>query len=296
MRAYLELMRPANIVTALADILAGFATAGAVEVLGMRTGAELLPSLAWLLFSTAGLYGGGVVLNDYFDAELDASERPERPIPSGRVPRRNAGVVGGILLLIGIAAAAVVSVVSAGIAFAIALWVVSYDAYGKHHPILGPLNMGMCRGGNLLLGVSAVPAMIGRMWFLATLPLLYIAAVTAVSRGEVHGGRRRTGFVALVFVGLVIAGLLGLGVLPEYDVLRAVPFLLIFTIAVVPAFIQAALDPQAGHVRAAVKRGVLSLILMNATLAAGFGGWMIGLATIALLPVPILFAKAFAVT
>lgn len=295
-RAYLELMRPANIVTALADILAGFAASGAVSLLGTQTGANLLPSLMWLLLSTAGLYGGGVVLNDYFDAALDATERPERPIPSGRVSRRNAGILGAILLLIGIAAAAMVSMLSAGIAFAIALWVVTYDIYGKHHSILGPVNMGMCRGGNLLLGVSAVPVMVGQLWFLAILPVLYIAAVTTVSRGEVHGGQRRTVIVSLVFVVLVIIGLLGLGVIPEYEIIRAVPFLLVFTIAVVPAFIQAAVDPQAGHIRAAVKRGVISLILMDATLAAGFGGWVIGLVTAVLLAFSILLAKAFAVT
>lgn len=295
-RAYLELMRPANIVTALADILAGFAASGAVSLLGTQTGANLLPSLMWLLLSTAGLYGGGVVLNDYFDAALDATERPERPIPSGRVSRRNAGILGAILLLIGIAAAAMVSMLSAGIAFAIALWVVTYDIYGKHHSILGPVNMGMCRGGNLLLGVSAVPVMVGQLWFLAILPVLYIAAVTTVSRGEVHGGQRRTVIVSLVFVVLVIIGLLGLGVIPEYEIIRAVPFLLVFTIAVVPAFIQAAVDPQAGHIRAAVKRGVISLILMDATLAAGFGGWVIGLVTAVLLVFSILLAKAFAVT
>lgn len=295
-RAYLELVRPANIVTALADVLAGFAASGAVSLLGTMTGADLLPSLAWLLLSTAALYGGGVVLNDFFDAELDLRERPERPIPSGRVPRRNAGIVGAILLFIGVAAAVMVSVLSAGIAFAIALWIVSYDAYGKHRPILGPLNMGMCRGGNLLLGVSVVPAMVGELWFLAILPLLYITAVTTISRGEVHGGRRRTVIVALVFVGLVILGLLGLGSLAEYDVFRAVPFLLVFAIAVVPPLVQAAVDPQAGNIRTAVKRGVLSLILMDAALAAGFGGWTIGLATAALLPVSILIARAFAVT
>lgn len=289
-------MRPANIVTALADILAGFAASGAVSLLGTQTGANLLPSLMWLLLSTAGLYGGGVVLNDYFDAALDATERPERPIPSGRVSRRNAGILGAILLLIGIAAAAMVSMLSAGIAFAIALWVVTYDIYGKHHSILGPVNMGMCRGGNLLLGVSAVPVMVGQLWFLAILPVLYIAAVTTVSRGEVHGGQRRTVIVSLVFVVLVIIGLLGLGVIPEYEIIRAVPFLLVFTIAVVPAFIQAAVDPQAGHIRAAVKRGVISLILMDATLAAGFGGWVIGLVTAVLLAFSILLAKAFAVT
>ena len=40
-----------------------------------------------------------MVLNDVFDAEVDARERPERPIPSGRVSlqRRNGGRLGAVV-------------------------------------------------------------------------------------------------------------------------------------------------------------------------------------------------------
>ncbi|NEP43227.1 MAG: UbiA family prenyltransferase, partial [Okeania sp. SIO2H7] len=75
--AYLQLMRPANIITAHADILVGYAASGATDPY----------RLGWLLLATTGLYGDGVVFNDVFDAELDAIERPERPIPSDRASR-----------------------------------------------------------------------------------------------------------------------------------------------------------------------------------------------------------------
>ena len=83
-RPYLELLRPANVVTALADVLAGFAIAG----LGNRA------ALPWLLLATAALYAGGIVLNDVFDRDIDSSERPERPIPSGRVSVAAAAALG----------------------------------------------------------------------------------------------------------------------------------------------------------------------------------------------------------
>ena len=44
-------------------------------------------------------------LNDFFDAEVDAVERPERPIPSGRISRSTAGCVGWSLLAAGVLAA-----------------------------------------------------------------------------------------------------------------------------------------------------------------------------------------------
>src|SRR5690349_1177076 len=124
---YLQLMRPANLVTAAADILAGFAAAGAAN----------FAALPWLLASTIGLYGGGVVLNDLFDRELDAAERPERPLPSGRATARGAAALGFGLLAFGIGAAAIASLPSGALALLIALAAVLYDAWGKHRRIFG---------------------------------------------------------------------------------------------------------------------------------------------------------------
>src|SRR5262249_57822001 len=95
-----------------------------------------------LLLATAALYAGGVVLNDVFDAWLDALERPERPIPSGRVTRRAAGVFGGALLAVGVAAALIASLLSGAVAALIAACAVVYDGWGKHRPVTGAGHMG----------------------------------------------------------------------------------------------------------------------------------------------------------
>ena len=287
--AYLQMMRPANIVTAWADILAGFAASGAVELINIQV-------LGWLLLATTGLYGGGIVLNDVFDAELDAQERPERPIPSGRASRQGATLLGSALLVTGVVAAAQVSLLSATLACGIALAATLYDAVGKHHPILGPVNMGACRGGNLLLGISAVPAMIGEHWFLAVIPIIYIAAVTTISRGEVHGAKNITGIIALLLIGLVIAGLLGLGLLQDYQVLAALPFVALFAVRVLLPFIKAVREPKPEQIRIAVKAGVLSLIVLDATVAAGFATLPYGLLVLSLLPISMALAQIFAVT
>ncbi|HCF28508.1 MAG TPA: polyprenyltransferase [Cyanobacteria bacterium UBA11049] len=282
-------MRPANIVTAWADILAGFAASGAVGLINIQV-------LGWLLLSTTGLYGGGIVLNDVFDAELDAKERPERPIPSGRASRQGATLLGSVLLVVGVVAAAQVSLLSATIACSIALAATLYDAFGKHHPILGPLNMGACRGGNLLLGISAISAMLGEHWFLAIIPVIYIAAITTISRGEVHGAKGITGIIALSLIGLVIAGLLGLGLLQDYQVLAALPFVALFAVRVLQPFIKAVLEPKPEQIRIAVKAGVLSLIVLDATVAAGFATLPYGLLVLSLLPISMALAQIFAVT
>jgi 4-hydroxybenzoate polyprenyltransferase len=283
---YLQLMRPANLVTAAADVLAGFAAAGLSN----------LAALPWLLVSTVGLYGGGVVLNDFFDRELDAVERPERPIPSGRATARGAASLGAVLLAVGIGAASLASPTSGALALLIAGCAVLYDMWGKHQRILGPLNMGACRGLNLLLGVSAVPAMPGQRWYLALIPVAYIAAITAVSAGEVHGGKRGAGLLALGLIGGVFLALLALAATPEFHLLALLPFLTLLAIRVLPPFWRAYLEPQPGLIRAAVKAGVLSLIVLDATIAAGYAGPFYGLLVLALLFVAAGMARLFAVT
>lgn len=298
--AYLKLMRPANIVTSWADVLAGFAASGSVvlfnEVIEEQASSGTAVSLAWLLIATTGLYGGGVVFNDVFDAELDAKERPERPIPSGRASRQGATLLGSLLLLVGLVAASQVSWLSATLALGIAFAALLYDAFGKHHPFLGPLNMGVCRGGNLLLGISAVPAMVGELWFLALIPIVYIAAVTTISRGEVHGAKSSTGVIALLLIGIVIAGLLGLRLLNDYELVAALPFVALFALRVLLPFVKAVLEPTPEQIRTAVKAGVLSLIVLDATLAAGFASPLYGLLVLSLLPISMALARMFAVT
>lgn len=257
--------------------------------------ATLVP-LACLLVATTGLYGGGVVFNDVFDAELDSQERPERPIPSGRASRQGAILLGSLLLLVGVVAAFQVSWLSAILAPSIAVAALLYDAFGKHHPVLGPLNMGVCRGGNLLLGISVVPAMVGEYWFLALIPIVYIAAVTAISRGEVHGTQGNTRIIALLLIGIVIAGLVGLGLLKDYEVLAALPFLALFAGRVLLPLIKAVREPTPNQIRIAVKAGVLSLIVLDATVAAGFSSLFYGLLVLSLLALSIALAQIFAVT
>ncbi len=295
--AYLQLMRPANIITAWGDILAGYAASGFVLLISQeQIEPTTLVPLTWLLLSTTGLYGGGVVFNDVFDAQIDAQERPERPIPSGRASRQGATWLGSILLAIGVAAASQVTLLSFTLAAIIALAALLYDGIAKHHPWLGPLNMGVCRGGNLLLGMSFLPAMVEQRWFLALIPIAYIAAITAISQGEVHGGKSSTGYFAVLIMGTVIMVFFALGLLPDYQILAALPLAVVLTVRILPAFVKAAREPSPELIQGAVKAGILSLIVLDATLAAGFAGWPYGLLVLSLLPISTALGKLFAVT
>ncbi|WDT75423.1 MAG: UbiA-like protein EboC [Candidatus Manganitrophus sp.] len=285
LKSYLELIRAANLWTAAADIFAGAAVVGAAG-----------PAILLLALSTIGLYGGGVVLNDVFDAERDAAERPERPIPSGRVSRRSAALFGTVLLLFGIGAAFMTGLASGLLAIAIALSAVCYDAWTKEHPIVGPLNMGLCRGLNLLLGLSAAPLLLFDYAPLGLIPLTYIAAVTLTSKGEVHGGRQKTILLSIGLIGAVLLALAAIAFQSAIPLWETLPFLALFVFRVVPPFWEAYRVPQAVLIRTTVKRGVLSIVLLDATLAALYAGFLPGLMISLLALFASRTARLFAVT
>jgi 4-hydroxybenzoate polyprenyltransferase len=285
-RAYLQVMRPPNLVTAAADVVAGYAVAGQV----------LSWSLGPLVCSGVALYAGGVVLNDYFDRHVDEVERPERPIPSGRIPASRVAGMGVSLLVLGVLAAFGASVGSGILAVSIAVCAWLYDGWAKRLQVVGPLLMGVCRGLNLLLGVSAVPAACGDWWFLALLPVGYVAGITVMSRGEVTGGSRMTVLLAFATFGAVFGAFLVLGLAAEFQLRWAGLFLMFLGYRILPAMWRAWNIPDAANLRMAVRSGVLSLIVLDAAIAAGFAGPGYGIAVVALLAVAAWLARSFAVT
>jgi 4-hydroxybenzoate polyprenyltransferase len=293
---FLRLMRLANIVTAISDILAGVAIASfAVQI--EWTNISFTPVLL-LILSTIGLYGGGVVFNDVFDADLDKIERPERPIPSGLIPKNTAAFFAALLLVLAIIAAAFVHEKKFSSSFFLAVTTaiaaVVYDKWGKHHSLLGPLNMGLCRGLNLLLGMSIFPEVLSQYWWISLIPIIYIAAITMISRGEVHGGKKTTMVGAVFLYGIVIVSIL---VFAFYNrAYYALGFLLLFGVLIFPPLLKALRDPRGPLIGKAVKAGVISLIVMNASWAAAFGSFYFALVILLLLPLSFWLAKAFAVT
>ncbi|PJZ84214.1 UbiA-like protein EboC [Leptospira harrisiae] len=285
-KGYLTLLRPANVVTALADILAGMAIVGFVWN-------DKSPIL--LLFSTICLYGGGVVLNDFFDIAIDTKERPERPIPSGKVSKHSALIFGSVLLGIGILFAYLYQNQSGWISIFIVFSILAYNRFAKHHPVLGPLVMGICRGGNLVLGMSLVENIELYQFFLSVLPIVYIGAITMISRDEVHGGKKTP---------LMVAGVLCLMVVVSQLILSfrlgnfffSFPFALLHFGMIFPPLISAYQSPVGPKIGKAVKMGVLSLIILNATFASSFGFVFVAVFILCLLPVSLLLAKYFSVT
>ncbi|MBU2903851.1 UbiA-like protein EboC [Arenibacter algicola] len=296
LKGYLRLARPANLPTAAADVLAGAAISGVF--MGVSLNADwnlsILGDLALLVFSSVFLYAAGVVLNDVFDHKLDKTERPERPIPSGLVSVQAAAIFGGVLMNLGVLFSFLVGSVSGMVAVSLGLSILLYDALGKHHSFFGPLNMGVCRGLNLLLGVSILGDFSNWVYFV--LPVLYIAAITLISRGEVHGNNKSHIIFAGGLYSVVILGIVVLFSTSGLNLLEAIPFLILFAFLIFRPLLKAYAENSPKNIKKAVMAGVISIIVLDATLAVGFSYWWVGLLTLLLLPLSIFLSKLFAVT
>ena len=147
-RTWLQLVRAPNLFTVPGDPLAGY-------FLHLATGGRLDHRLPMAVAASLGLYSFGLLLNDLVDIREDKRDRPTRPLPS-----RAANVYTVLAVAIGLALVALVvcfatskSTFLVGVTLLAAI--ILYNSWAKKIAILGPLNMGLCRGLSLLLGATA---------------------------------------------------------------------------------------------------------------------------------------------
>lgn len=304
-RAYAELMRVANVLTAISNVWMGmiFATGG---LPGWRA--------VGITLTSALIYSGGMVLNDVFDAEVDARERPERPIPSGRVALPTARVLGWALLASGFLAAWMIArftptTAPGVIATLLIAAVVGYDR-GLKATAWGPAVMGACRLLNVLMGLSVASTKIG--WYALPLDVnttpaiamgVYIWAVSWFARSEVTESRK--GVLAVAAAGTLIALVLfasipfGRDEIRERLVLEPVGWIVLWIVvagSILRRMVAAILQPTPAHVQKAVGNALLSIIVIDAAVCLGFAQPYWACAVLALLAPAMLLAQVFKVT
>ncbi|HEX3999256.1 MAG TPA: UbiA family prenyltransferase [Pirellulales bacterium] len=297
LRAYLQLFRTPNVFTAIADLTMGY--------LFVRPRLEPPQYYVPLLLASGLMYTAGMVLNDVFDIEIDRVERPERPLPSGRIELGWARQLGFEMLSAGAALAVVVAVLlrdwrPAGLAVGLAALIVLYNRVLKA-TFLGPIAMGGCRFLNVLLGMSAASAAWeGNNYLIAGGIGIYIVGVSWFARGEAEDDIHR----GPLFWGTILMAL-GIVLLASYPrahwtggqdvaaVFRQHPenlawLLLAFTIGF--RTVRAIVQPYSVFVQEAVRYCLMSLITFDAiiTFAHSESIWLAGGIFALVLPMTIL--------
>lgn len=200
-RTLLSLGRVSNLPTVWSNTLAGVVLAGASPVTW-----NMLP----LLLAMSMAYVGGMFLNDAFDREVDAKERPERPIPSGEIKAADVFAAGFTLL----AGAIIFSFITAlswsgsiattvALAFTLTAAIVLYDCWHKNNK-LSPLIMGACRMLVYLVAAYAAHTTPNALVYWGALAVLaYLIGLTFVAKQE-NTGRLSTQW-PLALLGVPIA-------------------------------------------------------------------------------------------
>ena len=295
---YLKLIRLPNVFTAPSNVFVGYSA-----TLYDKGGDGVV--LGGLAVSSALLYISGVVLNDYFDIEVDRVERPDRPLPSGKVRKKTAAILAIFAI---VAANLITAVVSGAFALAVSLslsaLIVAYDYRLKSGRLAGPFAMAGSRSLNVLLGASpAIPL----FFETGVEPLIlgmstvfcYTLAIMALSRTEVRGAtKKRYVFVAGGVAAIIAAvGLVGHLIGMQ---LWFIPMLALF--AAVMAFTfwryrpQGQLTSSPVAVQHTIRNMVVCVILLDSVFVAGFAGLTFGLATLLFLIPAVLLARKLYVT
>ena len=224
--------------------------------------------------SSVLLYWSGMALNDWSDRAVDATERPERPIPSGRVPAPAALGVAAGLGIAGVVASALVGGRSAlRVSLPLAALVAAYDVVAKD-TAAGPLVMASTRGLDVLLGAHTSP---GQALHPAAAMATHTVGLTALSRGEVHGGSASVARSVLATTCAVAAtGALAAArdrSAARRDRLGAVALSAVYAGTVGRAQARAVSDPSAATIRRATGVGIGGFSLLQASWLARRGRW-----------------------
>jgi 4-hydroxybenzoate polyprenyltransferase len=286
-RALVRLVRLPSVLTVPGDVLVGAAWDGSADAPGA--------SLASGVVGSSFVYLGGMALNDWADREIDAVERPRRPIPAGEIAPPTA--LGAALGLTGasLAAAGLGGSRRLKVAAALAAVVWTYDLMTKDTPA-GPWTMASARALDVLVGAGSnpvgalVPAgAIGAHALVITLVSAHegVGGDASVARGALAGCAAIGGLVAVS----ALAGRRG-----ARDTAVALAGVGAYAFAMGQAGAAAVKKPDAAGLQRLVGTGVMANMPLQAALLASRGRVASAAALLASFPFARRAARKVAVT
>jgi len=227
-----ELTRPGNVVAASFLTFIGAFVAGGLSVSPLN--------VALAIAATGLATGAGNAINDYFDREIDAVNRPDRPIPSGRVSPRETLVFSIALFFGAVTAALLLPIEAIIIAVINLLALLAYTELFKGLPGVGNVIVGYLTGSTFLFGGAAVGEPFG------AIILFFLAAIATVTREivkdveDIDGDRKENLRTLPIVIGERPALWVGTGAIVLGVAASVIPYVtetfgLIYLLAIIPA-------------------------------------------------------------
>jgi len=163
MNAYLEILRPGNAIMAVIAV-----------ILVMLISGDFTLSALLACFVVFIVTGGGNAINDYFDHKIDAINKPSRPIPSGRISLKTAGIYSLSLFIIGIVVAFIIGILPGVIALLSSLILILYAYDLKKRILIGNICVSFFTGlafvfAGVVVGAIDASVYLGFYAFLMTM-------------------------------------------------------------------------------------------------------------------------------
>lgn len=290
---YLALVRLPNLFTLPSNILVGMATVSSLAfTLTSFTQFLLLVTISVLLYCV------GIVLNDLYDFDIDKKERPNRPLPSGKISRRSAIVLVAIFSTLALILSLQVSFSTLVISSILFSVIFGYDKYLKN-TYAGPFTIASARVMNILLGTSVSLrsvdsySQIVTLTFILIITFVYVSLIGFISRYEVHGFSDNTklllppAIVATVISSIILFTLMGFFKLESLIILSLFSFIMIISFSRI-------YRRDSGRTQQIVRNMILSIIVLDSTFLTGIIGIELGLVVLTLMaPLLVLANKMY---
>ncbi len=177
-----DLIRPLNLLITALSVWVGGVLAVGEKVMLDRT-------LLGAALAAAIVAAGGNAINDAYDEDIDQLNKPNRPIPSGRLDYVDALKLGGGLCLFGIAFSYLLNPKLGLIALLVALLLWVYSISLKRTILLGNFTIGLCGGLAFIFGALAVDNPMGGMYPALFALLIHIGREIVKDIEDVSGDR-----------------------------------------------------------------------------------------------------------
>jgi 4-hydroxybenzoate polyprenyltransferase len=282
---YLRLVRIANVFTTVSNILLGYFFFTNINNFDYF-------NIIKLISISAFLYIGGMVLNDYFDIKIDKKERPWRPLSSNKITKTNALVI----ILFSFSYSLIFSFIMGSNTFVITLIMITliflYNKFLKN-TIYGPINMGVIRSINIVLGASQSLSLLEESIFDVRflIPIFseffYVYAITILSKNETKEFFFNLyNIFPFVIIYLLIFFVFIFILLDIFNYLSLVPLLIFFSIIV---YSQIALLKKIITIQKSISHLIMMIVILDSIFITDIVGIYYGLTLSFLLIIPILF-------
>ena len=188
MNAYIEILRPWNALMAVITILLMALIAGIFNFNVLIAGIVVFIAT-----------GAGNAINDYFDYKIDAINRPKRPIPSGRIKVKIAGIYSFLLFVAAIIIGFAIGFLPGIIVLFSSLLMIYYAHTLKSKCLIGNLSISFLTGLSFVLGGVVVNEVLISI-YLGLFAFLMTMAREIVKDMEDMGGDKIEGATTLPIV------------------------------------------------------------------------------------------------